>query len=131
MISRALSISPPLPSCTAAARAGNQSARTAAWSGRYRELGQAEAASTWGGHHLDSLAEVVPDGWTASGCLAFLAARWHFLQTHSPPIMSTCLPQTAALHRTHVAAGAETRAARLRFGPPHSGHSPAARLTYS
>jgi hypothetical protein len=51
----------------------NRSARTAAWSGRYKELGQAEAASTWGGLHLRSgvQAGVIPRGErTASGCLA-------------------------------------------------------------
>jgi hypothetical protein len=64
-------------------------------------------------------------------CDVFLAARWHFLQTHSPSIMSTCLSQTDSLQRMHWATGADARAARPRFGPPHCGHSPAARLTYS
>jgi hypothetical protein len=50
----------------------------------------------------------------------------HFLHTHSLPTISTCLPHTISPHREHWAEGAEPRAARARFGPPHWGHSPAA-----
>jgi hypothetical protein len=57
---------------------------------------------------------------------ALLAVRRHFLHTHSLPTISTCLSQTAAPQRAHVATGDEARAARARFGPPHCGHSPAA-----
>jgi hypothetical protein len=54
----------------------------------------------------------------------------HFLQTHSPPIMSTWFSQTDVPQREHWATGDDARAARPRFGPPQSLHSPAARLTY-
>jgi len=54
----------------------------------------------------------------------------HLVQTDSPSAQITCLSHTPSPHLMHWATGDEVRADLPRFGPPHRGHSPAARLTY-
>jgi len=57
------------------------------------------------------------------------AALAHFVQTDSPPTQIKCFSHTPSPQEAHWATGEDARAALPLFGPPHRGHSPAARLT--
>jgi len=49
---------------------------------------------------------------------------------HASPVQKPCRPQTPPPQVPQVMDGVQSRAALPRLTPPHSLHSPAARLTY-
>ncbi len=58
-----------------------------------------------------------------------LLALAHLVQIQLSFAHFTCFSHTPSPHVPHWATGEDARAALPRFGPPHRGHSPAARLT--